>query len=102
MQSINIMGAMSWMTAEQALEFLAIRSQTLYANVSRGRIRAKPDPKDTRRSLYNGEDVKRLAQRRPGRRRARNRCGASDRLGRSNSSVSDFDGRGWTALVSRA
>ena len=69
MQSINIMGAMSWMTAEQALKFLAIRSQTLYANVSRGRIRAKPDPTDTRRSLYNGEDVKRLAQRRPGRRR---------------------------------
>jgi len=61
---------MNWMTAEQALKFLAIRSQTLYANVSRGRIRAKPDPKDPRRSLYNGNDVKRLAQRRPGRRRA--------------------------------
>jgi citrate synthase len=61
---------MSWMTAEQALKFLAIRSQTLYANVSRGRIRAKPDPKDPRRSLYNSNDVKRLAQRRPGRRRA--------------------------------
>jgi citrate synthase len=61
---------MNWMTAEQALKFLAIRSQTLYANVSRGRIRAKPDPKDPRRSLYNSNDVKRLAERRPGRRRA--------------------------------
>lgn len=63
--------AMQWLTAEQALSFLGIRSQTLYANVSRGRIRAKPDPKDRRRSLYNGTDVERLAERRPGRRSAK-------------------------------
>jgi citrate synthase len=61
---------MKWLTAEQALKFLGVRSQTLYANVSRGRIRAKPDPADTRRSLYNGDDVVRLAERRPGRRPA--------------------------------
>jgi len=58
------------MSAEQALKFLGIRSQTLYANVSRGRIRAKPDPKDARRNLYNGQDIERLTQRRAGRRSA--------------------------------
>jgi citrate synthase len=69
-QSINIKTAMKWLTAEQALKFLGVRSQTLYANVSRGRIRAKPDPADPRRSLYNGNDVARLAERRAGRRSA--------------------------------
>ena len=71
MQSINMNVPMTkWMTAEQALKFLGIRAQTLYANVSRGRIRAKPDPADSRRSLYNGTDIARLAERRSGRRRA--------------------------------
>ncbi len=59
-----------WMTAEQALKFLGIRAQTLYANVSRGRIRAKSDPANSRRSLYNGTDIARLAERRSGRRSA--------------------------------
>ncbi len=61
---------MEWLTSDEALAVLGIRRQTLYANVSRGRVRAKPDPKDSRRSLYHGEDVKRLAGRRPGRRSA--------------------------------
>jgi citrate synthase len=60
---------MSWLTAEQALNLLGTKSQTLYANVSRGRIRAKSDPVDTRRSLYFAEDVKRLATRHAGRRK---------------------------------
>ncbi|NKJ05671.1 citrate synthase [Rhizobium sp. SG741] len=60
---------MSWLTAEQALHLLGTKSQTLYANVSRGRIRAKPDPADTRRSLYFADDVKRLATRHAGRRK---------------------------------
>ncbi|NLR96122.1 citrate synthase [Rhizobium sp. P38BS-XIX] len=60
---------MSWLTAEQALDLLGTKSQTLYANVSRGRIRAKPDPADTRRSLYFADDVKRLASRHAGRRK---------------------------------
>jgi citrate synthase len=79
MQSINVKAGdiehpamasqgMKWLTAEQALKFLGVRAQTLYANVSRGRIRAKPDPADSRRSLYNGNDVARLAERRAGRR----------------------------------
>lgn len=61
---------MAWLTAAEALAALEVQPQTLYANVSRGRIRAKPDPNDTRRSLYNGEDVKRLVGRRSGRRTA--------------------------------
>jgi len=58
------------MTGAQALAVLGVRPQTLYANVSRGRIRAKPDPKDSRRSLYNSDDVERLASRPAGRRPA--------------------------------
>lgn len=59
---------MAWLTAAQALTTLQVQRQTLYASVSRGRIRAKPDPKDPRRSLYNSDDVKRLAGRHAGRR----------------------------------
>jgi citrate synthase len=62
---------MSWITAEQALAQLGTKPQTLYANVSRGRIGARPDPNDPRRSLYRLEDVERLAARRKGRRPAR-------------------------------
>ena len=60
---------MSWLTAEQALEKLGTKPQTLYANVSRGRIRAKPDVTDPRRSLYSAADVMRLAERHAGRRK---------------------------------
>ncbi|WP_431322276.1 citrate synthase [Rhizobium sp. YTU87027] len=60
---------MSWLTAEQALEKLGTKPQTLYANVSRGRIRAKADTSDPRRSLYNAADVMRLAERHAGRRK---------------------------------
>ncbi|EJZ21632.1 citrate synthase, partial [Rhizobium sp. Pop5] len=61
---------MSWLTAEEALAELGTKPQTLYANVSRGRIRAKPDPVDPRRSLYQAADVQRLAERHAGRRKA--------------------------------
>lgn len=60
---------MNWLTAEEALSILQTKPQTLYANVSRGRIRSKPQPDDPRRSLYRSEDVHRLAGRRPGRNR---------------------------------
>lgn len=56
-----------WITAEDALGQLGTKPQTLYANVSRGRIRAKPDPLDARRSLYQADDVRRLAERHAGR-----------------------------------
>jgi citrate synthase len=58
-----------WLSAADALALLGTRPQTLYANVSRGRIKAKPDPTDTRKSLYRREDVRRLAGRGAGRRR---------------------------------
>ena len=61
---------MGWMTASQALRTLEVRPQTLYANVSRKRIRAKADPKDPRRSLYHEGDVRRLARKRGGARKA--------------------------------
>ncbi|UYN99511.1 MAG: citrate synthase [Devosia sp.] len=61
---------MSWLTAEQALARLGTKPQTLYANVSRGRITARPDPDDPRKSLYRLDDVERLAGRQKGRRPA--------------------------------
>jgi citrate synthase len=61
--------AMDWLTAQEALALLGTQPQTLYANVSRGRIKAKRDPADSRKSLYRGDDVRRLAQRAAGRRR---------------------------------
>jgi citrate synthase len=61
---------MAWISTQDALRTLGVHAQTLYANVSRGRIRAKPDPRDSRRSLYASGDVARLAARRRGRRKA--------------------------------
>lgn len=61
---------MSWLTAVEALRVLQVRPQTLYANVSRKKIRAKPDPKDTRRSLYHEADVRKMARQHGGRRKA--------------------------------
>jgi citrate synthase len=55
---------MAWLTTAEALAALGVRPQTLYANVSRGRITAKPDPRDPRRSLYNARDVARVANKR--------------------------------------
>ncbi|MEJ1166950.1 citrate synthase [Variovorax sp. CCNWLW186] len=57
-----------WLPAAEALELMQVRPQTLYASVSRGRIRAKPDAADPRRSLYNRDDVQRIAARTRGRR----------------------------------
>lgn len=59
-----------WLSATDALSRLGSKPQSLYANVSRGRIRAKPDPVDSRRSLYREEDVDRVARRSRGRRSA--------------------------------
>ena len=61
---------MSWITAAEALALLGSKPQTLYANVSRGRITARTDPGDPRKSLYRQEDVQRLAARTRGRRAA--------------------------------
>jgi len=56
-----------WVSSEEALRRLNVKPQTLYANVSRGRIKAKQDPSDPRRSLYSREDIDRLARRSQGR-----------------------------------
>jgi citrate synthase len=61
---------MSWLTAVEALQVLQVRPQTLYANVSRRKIRAKPDPKDSRRSLYHEADVRKMARQHGGQRKA--------------------------------
>jgi citrate synthase len=52
-----------WLTAEEALARLRVRPQTLYAYVSRGRVRAEPDPAEPRRSRYRMSDVAALAER---------------------------------------
>lgn len=59
-----------WLSAAEALRRLNVKPQTLYANVSRGRVRAKPDPADPRRSLYSHDDIDRLARKATGRPRA--------------------------------
>lgn len=52
-----------WISAEEAMSRLGVRAQTLYAYVSRGRIEARPDPADPRRSRYRLADVGGLAER---------------------------------------
>ncbi|KAJ8137272.1 hypothetical protein OY671_009515, partial [Metschnikowia pulcherrima] len=53
-----------WLTAEEVMSRLGLRAQTLYAYVSRGRIEARRDADDPRRSLYRASDVDRLQKRR--------------------------------------
>jgi citrate synthase len=52
-----------WLTASEALDRLGVRPQTLYAYVSRGRLEARPDDEDPRKSLYRADDVTRLQTR---------------------------------------
>ena len=59
-----------WLSSDEALLRLGVKPQSLYASVSRGRIRARTDPVDPRKSLYNQEDVDRAARRSAGRRAA--------------------------------
>jgi len=52
-----------WLTAAEALSRLGVRPQTLYAYVSRGRLEARADADDPRKSLYRADDVARLHNR---------------------------------------
>lgn len=63
MSLINLMDLPNWISAAQAIELMNVRAQTLYANVSRGKIRTKQDGADSRRRLYHRGDVQRLAGR---------------------------------------
>jgi citrate synthase len=51
-----------WLTAEAAIARLGVSRETLYAYVSRRRIGAVAAPNDPRRSLYDADDVGRLAE----------------------------------------
>ena len=53
----------TWMTMDEACRQLAVRPQTLYAYVSRGKLEVMADPADSRRSLYRANDVAGLARR---------------------------------------
>ena len=55
------MDAVRWIGRGEALARLGVKTQTLYAYVSRGRIAARPDPLDPRRSLYAVQDIARLS-----------------------------------------
>lgn len=52
--------AVRWIERDEALTRLGVKSQTLYAYVSRRRIAARPDPTNPRRSLYAADDIARL------------------------------------------
>lgn len=52
-----------WIGAEDARDRLGVRAQTLYAYVSRGRVQVRPDPTDSRRSLYRAADIAALTER---------------------------------------
>ena len=55
--------AATWLDGSAVASRLGVKPQTLYAYVSRGRIEARPDPSDPRRSLYSADDVSRLLER---------------------------------------
>ena len=59
-----------WLTAAEAQARLGVRAQTLYAYVSRGRIEARSDGDDPRKSLYLADDVARLQTRKARSRKA--------------------------------
>lgn len=53
----------NWLSMDEACRLLGVKSQTLYAYVSRGKVDVMPDPADTRRSLYRADDLAGLAKR---------------------------------------
>jgi citrate synthase len=61
------MNAAEWIDAKTACALLGVKAQTLYAYVSRQRIRTGSDPSDPRCSLYARSDIEALRknQRRP-------------------------------------
>jgi citrate synthase len=60
---INMAIMTEWLSAAEALRRLGVRPQTLYAYVSRGRLEARSDAEDPRKSLYRADDIARLQTR---------------------------------------
>jgi len=52
-----------WVSAAEAIALLGVSRETLYAYVSRGRIRSEPAPGDPRRRRYSRDDIARLRAR---------------------------------------
>jgi citrate synthase len=53
----------AWVDADEAVELLGVSRATLYAYVSRGRIRSEAAPGSTRRRRYARDDVERMRSR---------------------------------------
>jgi citrate synthase len=68
---INMQKGADWIDRAAATEMLGVRPQTLYAYVSRGLIKSKPDERDPRRSHFSVHDIQELAARKKGARRRR-------------------------------
>jgi citrate synthase len=61
---------MKWLSIDTACELLGVKPASLYAYVSRGKVRARPADHDPRASLYAGADIEQLLMRkRAGRKR---------------------------------
>lgn len=60
--SVEAESASKCLTASETIVALGISKQTLYSYVSRGRVRARTDPKDSRRRLYDAGDVLRILE----------------------------------------
>jgi citrate synthase len=58
----------AWLDADEAVEALGVSHATLYAYVSRGRIRSEAAPGGQRRRRYARDDIERLTARARGRR----------------------------------
>src|SRR4051794_16070163 len=70
MMSVNIDSSINmnndrhaWMAAADAAALLGVSRTTLYAYVSRGRVRSQPSTASTRERVYSREDVERLQRR---------------------------------------
>lgn len=53
----------AWLSADDAIALLGVSRATLYAYVSRGRIRSEPAPGSTRRRRYSKDDIELLLAR---------------------------------------
>ena len=60
---MSIEKAPAWLDTEEAAALLGVSAATLYAYVSRGRVRSEPVPGSTRRRRYARDDIERLRAR---------------------------------------